>query len=194
MHKIKSLVQEQEDNQVEDNNFLKRGKGKLAGDIKKDQFYKYYSENAKEKVVERSTYNKFIRDLLQTFSREIVETGLELRINRVGKLRVRSRVMHFFKKNGERSKSLRVNWVATWEYWHTKYPGLTKDQITQETNKTLIYHENDHSNQEYYEHFWDNFTANLKYKSFYTFKASRQYSRLIAQIVKDPNRKTFYYG
>ena len=179
---------------MEDNNFLKRGKGKLTGDIKKDQFYKYYLENAKEKVVKRSTYNKFIKDLLQTFSQEIVEKGLELKINRVGKLRVRSREMHFFKKNGERSKSLRVNWVATWEYWHTKYPGLTKDQITQETNKTLIYHENDHSNQEYYEHFWDNFTANLKYKSFYTFKASRQYSRLIAQIVKDPNRKTFYYG
>ena len=179
---------------MEDNNFLKRGKGKIAGDIKKDQFYKYYSENAKEKVVERSVYNKFLRDLLSIFSTEIVETGLELKINRVGKLRIRSKEMHFFKKNGERSKSLKVNWAATWKYWETKYPGLTKDQITQETNKTLIYHENDHSNQEYYEHFWDNFTANLKYKSFYTFKASRQYSRLIAQIVKDPNRKTFYYG
>ena len=194
MHKIKKVAQAQEDNQVEDNNFLKRGKGKIAGDIKKDQFYKYYLENAKEKIVIRSTYNKFVKDLLQTFSQEIVEKGLELKINRVGKLRIRSREMHFFKKNGERSKSLRVNWSATWDYWGIKYPGLTRDEITQITNKTLIYHENDHTNQEYYEHFWDNFTTNLKYKSFYTFKASRQYSRLIAQVVKDPNRKTFYYG
>jgi hypothetical protein len=66
--------------------------------------------------------------------------------------------------------------------------------ITEIDNKTVIYHENEHSNQEFYEHHWDKLTANLKYKNFYKFKPSRQYSRLIAKVVKDPNRKTFYYG
>lgn len=179
---------------MEDNKFLKRGKGKIAGNIKKDQFYKEYKNNAKEKIIIRPIYNKFLKDLLDTFSKEIVQTGLELKILKVGKIRIRSNQMHFFKQNGERSKSLKVNWKATWEYWEIKYPKLTRDDIIKINNKTLIYHENDHSNQEFYEHFWDNFTTSLKYKSFYTFKASRQYSRLIAKIVKNPNRKTFYYG
>jgi len=135
-------------------NFLKRGKGKVTSSIKKSNLYKYYLQNSKEEKVEVKVYNRFVKELLQTYSTEIVTTG----------------------------------------YWHTKYPGLTKDEIINVPDKKVLYHENEHSNAEFYEHFWDNYSAVLKYKSFYIFKASRQYSRLIAQVVKDPNRKTFYYG
>ena len=87
-----------------------------------------------------------------------------------------------------------MNWKDTWDYWYKKYPGLTKEEIVNINNKPIIYHDNEHTNGEFYEHYWDNSTINLKYKSFYNFNASRQYSRLIAKVVKDPNRKTFYYG
>lgn len=180
---------------MEDSNtYLRRGKGKLAGDVKKAAFYLFYKEHAKEAILPRSTYNAFVKELLIAYSSNVVETGLELKVTKVGKLRIRSSHLNFFKKNGERSKSLKPNWHATWEYWHTKYPGLTNDEIVEIKDKKVIFHENDHSDQEFYEHHWDKLTSNVKFKTFYRFKASRQYSRLLAKVVKDPNRKVFYYG
>jgi hypothetical protein len=174
--------------------YLQRGKGKVKGNVKKNDFYKFYLENAKEKVIDRITYNAFLKEVIETFSNAIVTTGLELKINSVGKIRVRTQRLNFFKKDGVKSKSLRVDWHKTWAHWHNKYPGLSRQEITEVPDKTLIYHENEHSNQEFYEHHWDKLTTSLKFKNFYKFKPSRQYSRLIAKVVKDPNRKTFYYG
>jgi hypothetical protein len=177
-----------------DNTYLKRGEGKLKGNIKKNDFYNFYTKNSKETLVSRPSYNSFIKDLLTAFSTSIVEEGLELKINKIGKLRVRSNNLRFFKNDGTRSKSLRVNWHETWAHWHSKYPSLSRQEITEVENKTVVYHENEHTDQEFYDHHWDKATINLKFKSFYKFKASRQFSRLIAKVVKDPNRKVFYYG
>ena len=179
---------------MQKNNIYKRGKGKNTGSIKKEAFFKFYAANAKEKLIEKKVYNNFLKELLHNFSTAIVELGLELKINKIGKIRIKSSPLKFFKKDGTRAKSLKINWEATWNYWHNKYPGLTRDEISEINNKTLIYHENEHTHQEFYQYYWDNITSTLKYKSFYSFKASRQYLRLIAKTVKDPNRKTFYYG
>jgi hypothetical protein len=176
------------------NTYLKRGEGKIKGDVKKASFFLFYIKNAKETLLSQNVYKAFLKELLETYSTEVVTTGLELRINKVGKFRIKSSKLKFFDKNGVKYKSLRPNWKSTWEMWHKKYPELNRDQIAALTNKAVIYHENEHSDQEFYEHYWDKTTINLKFKSFYTFKASRQYSRLIAKIVKDPNRKVFYYG
>ena len=173
---------------------IKRGRGKTIGNIKKNEFYKYYKNNAKESVISQSLYNSFLKDLLIAFSESIVKLGLELKINKVGKIRIRSKKLHFFDKHGNRSKSLKVDWQSTWEYWNKKHSDLSKEEIVNLKNKQVIYHQNDHTNGEFYEHYWDKLTNTLKYKSFYVFKSSRQYSRLIAKVVKDPNRKVFYYG
>lgn len=174
-------------------NSLQRGKGKNVGSIKKDDFFKYYTEKAKLTKVNRVKYNNFLKDLLQTFSEAIVKEALELKLNQLGKIRIRTKMLNLIKPDGELGK-LKVDWKATWDNWYKKYPELTRDQIVKQEGKKLLYHDNEHSNQEFYIHYWNNFTTNLKYKSFYEFKASRQYSRLLAQIVKDPNRKIFYYG
>lgn len=174
--------------------YLQRGKGKVTGNVKKSDFYKFYLENAKEEVLNKPLYNAFLKDLLVAFSEKIITTGLELKVNAVGKIRIRSRKLNFFKKDGIKSKSLRVDWHKTWAHWCNKYPELSREEITNIKDKTLIYHENEHSNQEFYEHHWDKLTTSLKFKNFYKFKPSRQYSRLIAKVVKDPNRKVFYYG
>jgi hypothetical protein len=173
---------------------MNRGKGKTTGELRKKDFYNYYVNNSKEPIISQSVYNKFLKELLNNYSKEIVEKGLELRLNKLGKIRVRTKELHYFNKEGKRAKSIRVNWKATLEYWKNKYPELTKKELKNIKNKPLLYHDNEHSNGEFYEHYWDNSTANVKYKSFYNFSASRQYSRLIAKVVKDPNRKTFYYG
>ena len=172
---------------------LQRGKGKNVGSIKKDDFFKYYAEKAKLTKVNRVKYNNFLKDLLQTFSEAIVKEALELKLNQLGKIRIRTKTLNLIKPNGELGK-LKVDWKATWDNWYKKYPELTRDQIVKQKGKKLLYHDNEHSDQEFYIHYWNNFTTNLKYKSFYEFKPSRQYSRLLAQVIKDPNRKIFYYG
>lgn len=179
---------------TEANNFLKRGKGKTSGNIKKKQFYKYYSKNCRERQVTEKVYNAFLKDLICKFSELIVTEALELKVPHLGKFRIRSKKLNFFKKDGTFCKTLRPNWKATWESWYVKYPGLTRDEIVEIKNKKVVYHDNEHTENEFYEHYWDKITSNIKYKTFYNFEPSRQYSRLIAKVVKDPNRKVFYYG
>lgn len=178
----------------ENDKIAKRTQGKLNGDIKKAFFRNFYFVNTKQKKLSTSNYNAILTDLLSTFSESIITEGLELKLGVIGKLRVRSKKLHFFKTDGTRCKTLRVNWKATWEYWEKKYPGFTKKQLKQTENKPVIYHENDHTDGEFYEHYWDKITCSVPYVGLYTFKPARQYSRLIAKVVKDPNRKVFYYG
>ena len=174
-------------------NSLQRGKGKHTGSIRKNDFYKYYQANAKLTKVDRIKYNGFLKELLETFGKLIIEEGLELKLNQIGKIRIRTKILNLIKPNGDLSR-LKVDWKATWDHWFSRYPNLSREEIIKIKDKKLLYHDNEHSNQEYYVHYWNNFTSNLKYKSFYEFKPSRQYSRLLAKIIKDPNRKIFYYG
>jgi len=177
-----------------ENSYLKRTEGKTAGDIKKKDLWKHYKKNAIHKLIDIKTYNAFTTDLLNTLSKEIVETGLEVKITNVGKFRIKSMKTNVFKKDGTLSKALRVDWKKTWEYWHKIYPEMTRDEIVKVEGKKVLFHENAHSDGEVYTHFWDNFTTGLRYKTFYKFKAARQYSRLISKVVNNPNRKVFYYG
>jgi hypothetical protein len=179
--------------QHSNNAHLKRGKGKLSGDVKKRNFFLHYKNNAKEKVISQPKYNAFLKELLNEFSTQIVATGLELKLGRVGRIRIKSTKLNFFRKDGRRSFSLKPNWEATWKYWRDKYK-VSDEEIVAIEKKILIFHENDHSQQEFYRHFWDKTSSNVKFQVFYNFKASRQYSRLLAKVVKDPNRKVFYYG
>ena len=174
--------------------FLKRGKGKNICDIRKYDFFSHYRKNAKLSKLERKAYSAFIKDLLSMYSEAIVREALHLKLGKLGTIRIQSRKLHPITKDGKLAKSLKVDWIKTYEYWNTIYPGKTKSELKEIKNKTVIYFDNEHTNGEFYIHWWDNATAPIKYKRFYKFKAARQYSRLIAKIVKDPNRKTFYYG
>tara|TARA_R110000868_G_scaffold411280_1_gene702655 strand:- start:364 stop:900 length:537 start_codon:yes stop_codon:yes gene_type:complete len=177
-----------------ENNYLKRGKGKAIADIKKYDFFSHYRKNTKLVKLERTAYSSFLKDLLITYSETIVKENLQLKLGKLGYIRIQAKKLHFFTKDGERAKTLQVNWPETWKYWEKKYEGKTRDEITEITNKKVLYFENEHTNKEFYRHLWDNATAIVKFKRFYKFKPSRQYSRLIAKIVTDPNRTTFYYG
>jgi len=173
---------------------LKRGKGKSIASIKKYNFFSYYREKTILNKIERKEYSSFIKDLLIAYSEAIVKENLQLKMGKLGTIRIQAKKLHYFTKNGERAKTLQVDWQKTLAYWEEKYEGKTRDELKKIQNKTVIYHENEHTNGEFYRHLWDNLTAVVKYKRFYKFKPSRQYSRLIATTVKDKNRKIFYYG
>lgn len=175
------------------NTYLKRGKGKHIANIAKRHFYPYYKANTQHSLIEKSLYDKFLGELLNTFATSIVEDNLPIKLGYLGEVRIRTRKLNFFNKEGKKNKSLRVDWPATWKHWEKQYEGLTRDEIVGLKGKKVIYFINEHSNQEFYSHLWDNYTAPLRYKRFYKFVPLRKYSRLLAKVVKDPNRKTYYY-
>ena len=41
-----------------------RGEGKTKGNVKRNEFYKHYKENANEEIISKSLYNAFIKDYL----------------------------------------------------------------------------------------------------------------------------------
>lgn len=176
------------------NNFLKRGKGKNTGDIKKYDFFSHYRKNTEYEKLGRKEYSAFVSELLEQYSEAIVKENLELKFGRLGFIRVQAKKLHFFNKEGKLSKSLKPNWKKTWESWHKKYPELSKDEIVAIKNKKVIYFENEHTDGEFYSHLWDNATALVKFKSFYKFKAVRKYCRMISEEVNKQPRTVFYYG
>lgn len=176
------------------NEYLKRGKGKNVGDIKKYDFFSHYRKNAKLTKLERTQYSRFVKELLNTYSEAIVQENLELKFGKLGFIRVQARKLNFFKKDGTLHKSLEPDWPKTWAYWETKYEGLTRDEIVKLKDKKVLYFDNEHTDQEFYRHIWDNSTAVIKYKRFFKFKPSRQYSRMITEVVSKDERTVFYYG
>lgn len=175
-------------------NYLKRGKGKHKADVRKYDFFLHYKQNTTFEKLDRKAYSAFLKDLIKAFSEAIVKENMELKLNNLGFIRVQAKPLHFFKKDGTKAKSLKVDWQRTWAYWEEKYSGKSRDEITEIKNKHVVYHENSHTNGEFYKHLWDKTTSLVKYKSFYKFIPSRQYSRLITEIVSDSQRTVFYYG
>ncbi len=178
----------------ENNNYLKRGSGKTNGNVIKRHFYSFYNKHAKLNKLSRKAYDAFLKDLLVAFSEAIVKENLQLKLGCLGYLRVQAKKLNFFNKEGKLQKSLKVNWDATWKKWEAQYKDLTRDEIVALKNKKVVYFMNEHTNQEFYKHHWDTTTSTVKYHRFYTFTPSRQYSRLIKEVVTDPERKTYYYG
>jgi hypothetical protein len=176
------------------NEYLKRGKGKHTADIKKYDFFSHYRKNTAYEKLSRTAYSAFLKDLLIAFSEAVVKENMELKLGKLGFIRVQAKKLHFFKTNGEKADSLKVDWEKTWKYWEEKYPSLSRNEISNIKDKKVIYHENEHTNGEFYRHLWDKATSQVKYKSFYKFIPSRQYSRLIKEIVSKPNRTIFYYA
>jgi hypothetical protein len=172
---------------------IKQKNPKRKSDKKKLDFYKDYSNNHNHNPVTISQYNNFTSDLFKRFSKAIVELNLELKLGRLGKFRIQSINVGVAKKSGDLRKR-QPDWARTKEYWKTKYPGLTPEELKEIKNKLIIYHENEHSNGEYYKHLWDRLTMRSPNYMLYKFIPSRQFSRLLAKTVKDPNRKVFYYG
>ena len=171
-----------------------RGAGKHSSDVKKYDFYSHYRKNTKFPKMERKEYSAFLKDLMVAYSEAIVKENMELKLGKLGFIRIQAKKLHFFDKDGNKAKSLKVDWQKTKEYWSTKYPGKTKAELKLIQNKPVIYHENDHTKGEFYQHLWDKLTSLVKYRGLYKFIPSRQYSRLITEVVKDPHRTVFYYG
>jgi hypothetical protein len=177
--------------QMEQQVNTRKKKERTLGDIKRRHFYQFYRKHGKTVRVDNKVYNRFLSELLQIMSDNIVLNNEPFSIPHLGHFRIKAFTPNLINKDGS-LKNLKVDWKATQEYWKTKYPGKTLAELRFIQGKPVLYHENEHSNGEIYKHHW--MKNQFRPLENYDFKASRQYSRLLAQTVKDPNRKVFYYG
>jgi len=176
-----------------DYSYLKRTDGKNNGDIKRKHFYQHYSKNHKAKKVTKTVYNDFLTDVVETLMTEMITNNLEVHLPTVGRFRIRANKTNFISERTGRLIA-KVDWKATWVYWESKYSNLSRPEIVAIKDKKVIYHENNHSQGESYNFHWDKVTTNIANKFLYKFEPTRTFARLLAQTVKDPNRKVFYYG
>ena len=173
--------------------YLKRGKGKTNTNVGRADFYKYYKNNAEEPYT-RKEYDRFITELFKQFGEAMVNDSLILNLKGLGIFRVMSFTYNPIDQEGKIKKSNKPNWQRTFEYWHKKYPDLTRDEILNLDEKLkVIYHDNDHSNNEVCKFVWKP-AMGLTNKKNYTFSPTRALSRMLAKELKNPIRKTFYYG
>jgi hypothetical protein len=172
---------------------IKQKNPKKKSDVKKVSFYNNYKKEHSSPEVSLTQYYGFLSDVFKKFSEEIVLSNMELRLLKLGKFRVQSVSKGILKKNGE-MRARKPDWARTKQYWSEKYPGLTPLELKEINNKLIIYHENEHTNGEYCKHLWDKMTVFSNNVRLYKFIPSRQFSRLLASVLKDPNRKVFYYA
>ena len=88
----------------------------------------------------------------------------------------------------------RVDWKATKIMWLNKYPELTMDEILAlPEKKKVLYFENENTGNAFYRVKWDKST-NLKNRTVLKFMTCNNVRQKLAEHIKDPNRKTQYYG
>jgi hypothetical protein len=178
---------------MEQSSFLSRGKGKIKGDVKKLQMFNHYRKQSK-KPVSFKVYNAFLKELLGSYSEAIVRENMSLRLVKIGNIRVATLEATIFNKDGSLKNNLRVDWVETWKYWHSKHPELTRIEIAKLSNKKVLYFATTTDSNEFYKFYWDKRTSYVKNAGLYSFTPARANARMIADEVSKIPRTTFYYS
>jgi hypothetical protein len=166
--------------------------GKYKVDYKLEHFYKDYKKESSNSLTKQQ-YSLFYKEIMAELMTVMIEKSTEIRIPSIGYFSVLSYKPALIKDGEINKRGLNPDWKKTWEYWYTKYKGKTQQEIVAISNKTLIYHENKHSQGLSYSFKWNNFTSQIKGKQGYKFIASTQYKKRVNQFVKD-NPNHCYYG
>lgn len=168
-----------------------RERRSIKSDISKVDMWKHYSKTANTPV-ERKVYDKVFKELFTSLSETIVREASTIKLNNLGRFRIRAIKPKLLDTNGElRKGKLKPDWKKTWEYWRKTYAGESDEEIIKRENKQLFYHMNNHSDGYVYGMYWDKVTSTVKGKSFYKFKAVRKYNRLRADLIINHNM-TYY--
>ena len=179
----------------EQNNWKKRGPGKVQSTVKHYIFYSYYRKNTlPNNKVGRKEYNKFLNDLTKAFMDSMIEENTEIKLTGLGRFRIKE--TDSFRKDRYGELKLRkspVDWDSTWKYWRTKYEGLLDSEIIKIDNKPILRFENEHRQGKIYSFYWDKITTILKNKSKYNFRPTRLAKEKLGKLLKT-NDNIFYYG
>lgn len=89
-------------------------------------------------------------------------------------------------------KSLPIDYGASQKMWKEIYPNLTRKEINALPNKKYVYYTNEHTNGYIMKLYWIKTYCQIKNKSIYSFKLSRDLQIYMGQIIKNNPQLDFY--
>lgn len=157
--------------------------------------YKAFKTKYPETELCRKEYINTCYLINQKISDRMVKDSLQFKIPfRLGTLSITKNKMKIkIKDNKVQTNKLKVDYGATWKYWAEIYPDLTREEIKQIPNKTVIYYTNDHTNGYIMKWRWIKRGANVINLKVYSFKPTK-FNRLnLAKHIKSEDRENDYY-
>jgi len=163
--------------------------------------YKLYKKEYKD--IDKRLYLDIAYELMITISNMIITESLEYKMpSRLGFLRIRKSTLKLKIKNGkiDINKNI-IDWGATWKYWESEYPNLSRKDIIAIKGKKVMFQTNRHTNGEVMRWFWDRITCKVPNKTVYMFKPvkggifnNKYTGRLgLAKWIKSDEKTNDYY-
>jgi hypothetical protein len=163
-----------------------------------DDYFEYYRDNIKTTVhkkrslkakdyVVRDDYGKMLQEYYLAISKMMIyDAYTHYNSNKMGCLNVVKYEPDMLDKDGNiRPRMLKVNWKATKDLWAETYGTSGNDPALKEIKgKTLIYHENDHSDGWMFRWNWDRSTSLMKHQSRYYYKPVKANKRMLATAIQ----------
>lgn len=162
---------------------------KLVADYRVKDVYKDIQTD-----IPYNVFSAFIQEANEAVMTAMIFENLEIRIPSMGSIQIKKSIPSVLDKNGNlKKKALRVDYQGTKMLWKEKYPGMSIEEIKQIPDRPIVYHKNKHSDGYIYKFIWDKLTCNMPMKSFYSFKAARGFTRMLAKELKQDGTKIDFF-
>jgi hypothetical protein len=162
----------------------KRSKGKIKTHYGMPDYYKYFKKNNKELNIDNKTFYNVVSEFNSEIMNLIIEENLEYNIPYVGSslsIKKNKRIPKII--NGKLYNTAPVDWVTTNNLWE-------KDPEAYE-KKLLVRYLNNHTLKYVFKIAFKKYNTYFLNKNIYSFKASRDFSRLLGKRIKDENKEKY---
>jgi len=145
----------------------------------------------------RKDYIRICYEINKKLSERIIKESLELKLPyKLGTLSIKKQKIKILVKDGQLKKNkMIVDWEKSWEMWKADNPTLTRKEIMDLPNKTVVYNMNQHTNGYIFSWVWDKLLSsdNLYNLRFYKFKPTKQNRLDLKDWLKSDDRENDYY-
>jgi len=169
-------------------------KDKLVSDYTSVEIYRFFIKKY-GKVIGKKLFTDILREFFSKIVDMLIFEGKELTMpHKLGNIRIRkNKVKVLLDKNGNVDKRrLAPDWGATRRMWKRIYPDKSWDEILAVPNKSMVYHENKHSDRYQHKWHWDKSTCLVKNNSAYSINMARGNDRKLAKALKEEGYKLDY--
>jgi len=154
-----------------------------------EDIYKYYKRITKNPHnLTQADMGKILKDFFTGVTDLMIYKGIEFTMPyRLGSVRIKKAPVKY-KLNGIGRvdvRRLRPNWGACRKLWAKDYPNKTWEEIVAIPNKSMIYHENKHTDRFNFSWRWDRLTCAVSNSQAYKINFSRANDRKLAKALKD---------
>lgn len=161
----------------------KRTEGKIKSHYGMKDYYSFFNSEY-DLNIDKETYNKIINDFNLEVMNLIIEENLDYNLTHLGstlsirKIKRKPKII-----NGKVYNTNPIDWVKTRKMWESDPETKVK--------KLLVRYLNNHTSGFIFKINFKKYNYSFKNKKYYSFKPSRDFSRLLGKRIKDENKDKF---